>query len=62
MSDVGGYMKFQELPQKWKIAVTILRIMAVGLPIAFIVNVINLEQEALAREAEAAISEWIRLM
>ena len=39
MSDVGGTMKFQELPQKWKIAVTILRIMAVGLPIAFIVNV-----------------------
>lgn len=32
-------MKFQELPQKWKIAVTILRITAVGLPIAFIVNV-----------------------
>lgn len=39
MSDVGGYMKFQELTQKWKIAVTILRIMAVGLPIAFIVNI-----------------------
>ena len=39
MSDVGGTMKFQELPQKWKIAVTILRIMAVGLPIAVVVNV-----------------------
>ena len=39
MSDVGGTMKFQELPQKWKIIVTILRIMAVGLPIAFIVNI-----------------------
>lgn len=32
-------MKFNELPQKWKIIVTILRIMAVVLPIAFILNV-----------------------
>lgn len=32
-------MKFQELPQKWKIAITILLFMAVGLPIAFIINV-----------------------
>lgn len=53
-------MKFKELPQTWRMIVTILRIMAVGLPIAFIVNVINPEQESLAREAEAAISEWIR--
>ena len=35
----GGYMKFHELPQKWKITVTILRIIAVVLPITFIVNV-----------------------
>lgn len=35
----GGFMKFSELPQKWKIIVKILRIMAVVLPIAFIVNV-----------------------
>lgn len=32
-------MKFNELPQKWKIIVTILWIMAVVLPIAFILNV-----------------------
>ena len=32
-------MKFNELPQKWKITVTILRIMAAALPIALIVNV-----------------------
>lgn len=32
-------MKYQELPKRWKIAVTILRIMAVGLPIAFIISV-----------------------
>ena len=32
-------MKFNELPQKWKIIVIILRIMAVVLPIALIVNV-----------------------
>ena len=32
-------MKFKELPLKWRITVTILRIMAVVLPIAFIVNV-----------------------
>lgn len=32
-------MKFNELPRKWKIIVTILRIMAVVLPIAFILNV-----------------------
>lgn len=31
-------MKFNELTQKWKIIVTILRIMAVVLPIAFILN------------------------
>ena len=31
-------MKFRELPQKWKMTVTILRILAVGLPIAFLVN------------------------
>ena len=35
----GGYMKFHELPRKWKITVTILRILAVALPIAFILNV-----------------------
>lgn len=32
-------MKFNELPRKWKITVTILWIMAVVLPIAFILNV-----------------------
>lgn len=32
-------MKFKELPQKWQMIVTILRIIAVGLPIALIVNV-----------------------
>lgn len=32
-------MKFKELPQKWKMIVTILRIIAVVLPIALIVNV-----------------------
>ena len=32
-------MKFQELPQKWKNTVTILRILAVTLPIAFILGV-----------------------
>lgn len=32
-------MKFKEIPQKWKIIVTILRIIAVVLPIALIVNV-----------------------
>lgn len=32
-------MKFHELPRKWKITVTILWIMAVVLPIAFILNV-----------------------
>lgn len=32
-------MKFNELSQKWKITVTILRILAVTLPIAFILNV-----------------------
>lgn len=32
-------MKFKELSQKWKIIVTILRIMAVVLPIAFVLNV-----------------------
>lgn len=32
-------MKFQELPRKWKITVTILRILAVAVPIAFIINV-----------------------
>lgn len=32
-------MKFHELPRKWKITVTILRIIAVALPIAFILNV-----------------------
>ena len=32
-------MKFQELPRKWKIIVTILRILVVALPIAFILNV-----------------------
>lgn len=32
-------MKFKELPQKWQIIVTILRIIAVVLPIALIVNV-----------------------
>ena len=37
--NIGGYMKFNELPQRWKIIVTILRIMAVVLPIAFILNV-----------------------
>lgn len=37
--NTGGYMKFHELPQKWKITVTILRIIAVVLPITFIVNV-----------------------
>lgn len=37
-SNIGGYMKFRELPQKWKMTVTILRILAVGLPIAFLVN------------------------
>lgn len=31
-------MKFNDLPQKWRIIVTILRIMAVVLPIALIVN------------------------
>lgn len=36
---IGGYMKFHELPRKWKITVTILRIIAVALPIAFILNV-----------------------
>lgn len=30
-------MKFKELPRKWQITVTILRILAVGLPIAFLV-------------------------
>ena len=38
-SSIGGYMKFNELPKKWKIVVTILRIMTVVLPIAFILNV-----------------------
>ena len=37
--NIGGYMKFNELPQKWKIIVTMLRIMAVVLPIVFILNV-----------------------
>ena len=32
-------MKFNELPRKWKITVTILRIMAVVFPVAFILNV-----------------------
>ncbi len=32
-------MKFNDLPQKWRIIVTILRIMAVALPIALIVNI-----------------------
>lgn len=32
-------MRFKELPQKWKMIVTILRIIAVVLPIALIVNV-----------------------
>lgn len=31
-------MKFHELPQKWKILVTILRMIAVVLPTAFILN------------------------
>ena len=31
-------MKFKELPRKWQITVTMLRIMAVLLPIALIVN------------------------
>lgn len=32
-------MKFHELPQKWKIIVTILRMMVVVMPIAVILNV-----------------------
>ena len=32
-------MKFNDLPQNWRIIVTILRIMAVALPIALIVNI-----------------------
>lgn len=32
-------MKFKDLPQNWRIIVTILRIMAVALPIALIVNI-----------------------
>ena len=32
-------MKFKDLPQNWRIIVTILRIMAVVLPIALIVNI-----------------------
>lgn len=32
-------MKFHELPQKWKMIVTVLRILAVALPITFLVNV-----------------------
>lgn len=32
-------MKFHELPQKWKMIVTVLRILAVVLPITFLVNV-----------------------
>lgn len=31
-------MKFHELPQKWKMIVTVLRILAVVLPITFLVN------------------------
>ena len=32
-------MTFHELPQKWKMIVTVLRILAVALPITFLVNV-----------------------
>ena len=32
-------MKFNELPQKWKITVIVLRILAVALPIALIANI-----------------------
>lgn len=32
-------MKFKDLPQNWRIIVTILRIMAVALPIELIVNI-----------------------
>ena len=32
-------MKFNELPQKWKTTVIILRMIAVALPIAFIANI-----------------------
>lgn len=32
-------MRFNELPQKWKTAVIILRILAIALPIAFIANI-----------------------
>ena len=38
-SNIGGYMKFKDLPQKWKITVIILRILAVALPIALIANI-----------------------
>ena len=31
-------MKFHELPRKWKITVTILRILAVAFPIAFFLD------------------------
>ena len=32
-------MRFNELPQQWKTAVIILRILAIALPIAFIANI-----------------------
>lgn len=32
-------MKFKDLPQNWRIIVTILHVMAVALPIALIVNI-----------------------
>lgn len=37
--NIGGYMKFKDLPQKWKITVIVLRILAVALPIALIANI-----------------------
>ena len=38
-SNIGGHMKFKDPPQKWKITVIILRILAVALPIALIANI-----------------------
>ena len=38
-SNIVGHMKFKDLPQKWKITVIILRILAVALPIALIANI-----------------------
>lgn len=32
-------MRFNELPQKWKTAVIILRMLVIALPIAFIANI-----------------------